>query len=408
MSSKGFIKGQFRHYYQKDFALDDNFIPEIEKREFGFNLFEGWMLRHKSFKNNEDLKTFIGTCVPSDVYYSCAYYYNPEAEMDKKEWLGADLIFDIDADHIQTACDKIHDVWTCESCGFMGRGITPEKCPICNGEKFNTATWPCEKCLASAKAETIKLLDILMHDFGFSKKDIRVFFSGHRGYHIHIENENIKSLDTMARKEIVDYMTGLGLDITLNSNRRKVEVQFGAHSNTCRWINRIKDEASKLVLWATKEDLKNIGLKESVVRAIIQNRETLSNNLRTGTFKGIRGVGVQTIEKLIAHAVEKCSVKIDTVVTTDTHRLIRLPQTLNSKTGFKKIGFLPSEIDTFDPFKEAVAFKEGAVTLFISSAPEFRIKDETYGPYKNQKVTLPTAAAILLLCKGKAEVIESE
>jgi DNA primase small subunit len=40
-----------------------------------------------------------------------------------------------------------------------------------------------------------------------------VFFSGHRGYHVQIENEVVKTLDAMARKEIVDYVSGLGLAI---------------------------------------------------------------------------------------------------------------------------------------------------------------------------------------------------
>ena len=43
---------------------------------------------------------------------------------------------------------------------------------------------------------------------------MHVFFSGHRGYHVHIENEAVRSLDAMARKEIVDYVTGLRLNRT--------------------------------------------------------------------------------------------------------------------------------------------------------------------------------------------------
>ena len=65
-----------------------------------------------------------------------------------------------------------------------------------------------------------------------------------------------------------------------------------------------------------------------------------------------------------------------------------------------------STIDVFDPFKSAVAFKISTVSVFVSDAPEFRLDDETFGPYKNQKVELPTAAAVLLICKGRAEVVE--
>lgn len=135
--------------------------------------------------------------------------------MEKKGWLGADMIFDIDADHIPTSCDKIHDQWICGKCGFPGKGAVPENCPVCGSEKFDENTWPCEVCLASAKYETVKLLDILMMDFGFSGTEIKVFFSGHRGYHVHVENKAVKDLDSAARREIVDYVSSLGIDIGL-------------------------------------------------------------------------------------------------------------------------------------------------------------------------------------------------
>jgi DNA primase small subunit len=119
---------------------------------------EKMMLRHKSFGSLEDFWEFLVSLVSSDVYCSCACYENPAGEMNKKGWMVADLIFDINADHIPTPCNKIHDEWTCNKCGFSGKGIVPEKCPACGGEKFEDRTWMCEACLASAKSETIKLL----------------------------------------------------------------------------------------------------------------------------------------------------------------------------------------------------------------------------------------------------------
>jgi len=63
-------------------------------------------------------------------------------------------------------------------------------------------------------------------------------------------------------------------------------------------------------------------------------------------------------------------------------------------------------LSDFDPFREAVSFKEGTVKVVVSSAPEFRIGESMFGPYKNQTVELPTAAAVLLILKGRAEVVE--
>jgi hypothetical protein len=83
-----------------------------------------------------------------------------------------------------------------------------------------------------------------------------------------------------------------------------------------------------------------------------------------------------------------------------------LTGTLHNKTGLKKVGFPASTIREFDPFTSAIAFKGGTTTVCISKAPKFRLGDQTYGPYMNEEVKLSTAAAMLLICKKRAEVAE--
>lgn len=386
-------------------------LTEIEQREFGFIMFEGWMQRHKSFKQIGELKEFLQNSAPSDAYFSCAYYESPDVEMDRKGWLGADLIFDIDADHIPTPCNKIHDEWICGGCGFSGKGVIPEKCPACGSEKFNANTWPCEVCLDSAKAETIKLLNMLTKDFGFSEKEIRVFFSGHRGYHVNVENEAVKTLDAVARKEIVDYVCSLGLAVFFHEvgrkNRREAPFFSEAFTNNLDWFKRLTLGMQNFIINAKDEDFKTIGLKRNVIEMLLANRDAILKNLQTpGKRIFVKGVGVDSWRKIAEHVIKLQSAKIDTVVTTDIHRLIRLADTLHGKTGFKKVEFPVSGIHTFDPFKDAIVFKEGKATVNVSDAPKFRIGDETFGPYKNRRVELPTAAALLLICKRRAEVIE--
>jgi len=405
-----FIQKMFRDYYLKDYSLN-SFISMIDKREFGSALFQGWMLRHKSFKDSGELKEFLQSSAPSDAYCSCAYYEDPEAEMDRKGWLGADLVFDIDADHIPTPCDKVHDNWVCGVCGLPGKGFTPSKCPNCGGEKFEVSTWPCEVCLNSAKTETVKLLDMLMGDFGFSEKNIRVFFSGHRGYHVHVESEAIRRLDAIARKEIVDYISGLGLDVSFHGLSEesliKTPSSQSSHLNEFGWRKRLALGMQNFVLNAKEENLRKIGLKKKKTETILQNKNVIQKNwLERGTWGAVRGIGLESWRRIAEHSAKLQSAKIDTVVTTDVHRLIRLADTLHGKTGLKKVELPVSAINNFDPFNSAVAFKTGAVTVFVSDAPEFRLDDETFGPYKKEKVELPTAAAMLLVCKGRAEVIE--
>jgi DNA primase small subunit len=383
----------------------------MEKREFGFALFEGQMLRHNCFREGEELKAFLRTHVPSDAYFSCAYYESPEADMDKKGWLGADLIFDIDADHLVTPCGKIHDTWTCGTCGFDGKGFVPEKCPICGGQKFDAKTWPCEECLRSAGDETAKLVDMLLKDFGFSGKGVHVFFSGHRGYHVHVENEAIKTLDVVARKEIVDYVCGLGLAMGFRDPDRKgsdkMSFPGAPRLDDPGWRGRIAKCMYDFILKGQHEDYAKLGLKRNLAETIIQNREAILKSWGdVGPYRAIKGVGFETWKRIVDSCADSLSAKVDTVVTTDIHRLIRLAGALHGKTGLKKVEFPASKIGDFDPFKEALAFRNGTARVFVSDAPEFSLGGETFGPYKNQRVELPTAAAILLICKKRAEVAE--
>ncbi len=345
------------------------------------------MLRHKRFGTKTELTSFLSETVPSDAYYSSAYYENPDFEMSKKGWMGADLVFDIDADHIPTSCSKVHDEWRCGKCGFVARGITPDSCPACGGLKFETKTWPCNLCLESAREETQKLIAILEEDFGFSSSEIHVFFSGHRGYHVHIETESVKALDSAARKEIVDYVSGLGLMLIGEDNEGKGGGQQNVRFFDFQdfgWRRRLKMGMERFVMNATKEDLRTVGIRS---QNVLKNRETM----------GWR--------RLACHVRDIEAAKIDTVVTTDIHRLIRMDGTLHGKTGLLKVEFPASKIAEFEPFEEAVAFKKGTARVSVSSAPEFRLNGTVFGPYKHQTVELPTAAALLLVCKGRAEVV---
>lgn len=400
----------FDDYYTKVYSPNTS-LSMMERREFGFSLFDSWMLRHQTFKHGDELKDFLQSSVPSDAYCSCAYYEDPEADMDRKGWLGADLVFDIDCDHVPTPCDKIHDKWNCGVCGLKGKGYTPNKCPVCGGEKFEVSTWSCEVCLDSAKEETVKLLDMLMEDFGFSEKEVDVFFSGHRGYHVYVENEAVKMLDAMARKEIVDYVSGLGLEVFFHGlnqkNMKQNSFSQGGPLGEVGWGKRLTLGIRDFILDAKRGDLMEIGIKKNIAETMLQNRDVIVKKwLNRGTWSPVRGIGFKTWRKIAEHAADLQSAKIDTVVTTDIHRLIRLADTLHGKTGLKKVQFPVSDIDDFDPFKSAVAFKTGTATVFVADAPEFRVGDELFGPYKEQKVELPTAAAMLLVCKGRGEVME--
>ncbi len=399
IETQSFIHKKFADYYQHNAGKIES-PSSLERREFAFLLLkEKMMRRHEGFKSIDDVRNALKKVVPSHVYYSTAYYEKPEEEMNNKGWLGADLFFDIDADHIQTACNKQHDTWSCVNCKENGHGVPPEKCPKCGGQKFDDRSWACEVCLDSAKEETIKLVDILNKDFGFAAQEIQVAFSGHRGYHVTVEETVVQKLDQAARREIVDYVVGVGIAPELYEQ----DTSLSLSSEDDGWRGRIAKRAYDLLSSADENQLMQIGLEKRVALNLVSQRERLLKSRNNKALWKMKGIG-KSWKRIMQKAVENQSVKIDTVVTPDIHRLIRLNNSIHGKTGLKKVNVPIGEIEEFDPLKSALAFDEGTVELIVSEAPEFRLGDHRYGPFSNSEVVLPTAAALFLLCKGAAKL----
>ncbi|MGB2267250.1 MAG: DNA primase catalytic subunit PriS, partial [Candidatus Poseidoniaceae archaeon] len=76
--------------------------PRMPKREWMFIPFGGAPpLRHKSFRSENELRQFLSERAMHSCFYSTAYWKKPyELKMDDKVWQGADLIFDLDGDHL--------------------------------------------------------------------------------------------------------------------------------------------------------------------------------------------------------------------------------------------------------------------------------------------------------------------
>jgi len=400
------IREKFAQFYkEKDFSVC--FPTRLKRREFGFLLFrERAMLRHKKFEDVDRLVEFIGTLIPSHVYYSCAYFEAPEQEMERKGWLGADLVFDIDSDHIPSTCGKIHDSWLCRTCGFPGKGPSPAKCPRCGETRFDSKTWACEVCIESTKGEAIKLVNMLLEDFGISRKSVKAYYSGHRGYHVHVEDGDVHELDSVSRKEIVDYIIGLGLKSELHRFIDNKKIYITSTLEGGGWKKRIPFGIHEFMMKSTSDEVDKLGLSKSVSDYLAESRETLQDLGKRGWIN-MKG-NPKSWKKIINLVVSKQSSRIDTVVTTDIHRLIRLNGSLHGKTAFMKTEVPLNGFDKFDPLKEAIAFKKGVIIVDIAEAPKFRIGDKIYGPYKNDlHVELPSAAALFLLCKGAAKVVSS-
>ncbi len=358
------------------------------------------MVRHRAFKDPAVLLGAIRDLGPAHVYFSTAYYQDPTASMEQKGWKGADLVFDIDADHLDTLCKPTHDSWKCKACGTTGKGGAPKVCPKCKNDRMDEQTWLCDQCLRQAKEETTKLLEILYSDLGVDPSSLRIFFSGHRGYHVHVYSKELSGVGEEERREIADYVLGQGLDPQLHEleevNTGGVRVIEGPQLGEPGWRGRIVAGIYDML----GEESPLTGL--SPVQAKAFNAWDRDELFKKPFWSSVKGFGISTWKTMSAEAVERKSAKIDTVVTTDVHRLIRLPGTLNGHTGLLAMMVPEEKLDEYDPFTEALAF-QGQIRIRVRESPEFKLGDQRFGPYVNEDVELPASAAMLLLCKNRAE-----
>jgi DNA primase small subunit len=412
----GLVKQKFSEYYRTHSARIQP-PTDFRRREFGFILFDrGIMVRHQGYHQFDDVRDFLQSTVPSHTYYSAALYERPGETMDRKGWLGTDLMFDIDFDHIPTACKKNHEYWICTRCDHTGTGRRPEVCPHCGENKFKDEAWLCETCLERSKSETLKLINFLIKDFGFGQEEIEVIFSGHRGYHVHIEEMEVRHLNQASRREIVDYVLGTGLVPELHGLKpvsalwdKKTKQSIGPDLNDPGWRGRIAKGVYNVI--------SNQNIVSSIDRLQPKKKKYLTINRndildawdRKSIYSGFplfwdafKDINSKDWLKLSNTGVKGLASEVDTVVTTDTRRLIRLPLSLHGKTGLRVMNVPINSLEKFDPLTEAIAFQKGRLRIHVNEAHAFRMGDTTYGPFDRETVELPSAAALYLLCKKAA------
>jgi DNA primase small subunit len=341
-----FLRKTYREHYFKHH--DDVEVPTmIENREFGYIPFGKGMVRHLSYKSSGELAADLVKQAPSSVFCSNGTYSDPTLPMDEKGWKGAELIFDIDASSIPTACRTKHSFWTCKTCGKVIRSAErPLRCPKCEGTGTTQLHWSCAECLAATKDHASRLIGFLTNDFGVSSTSINVYFSGNRGFHLHVEDVRFEGMDQSARAEIANYIKGTGL----------VRPQGSDYAPAGGWAERIaasgsKDQPQKL---------------EQIVNAF--------------------------------------SSRIDESVTTDIHRIFRMPGTLHGNSGLLKIRV--HDLQAFRPDCDPVVLGDEEVTISVRGSPAFCLRGRTFGPYSSEEPELPTYAAVYLMTKGLGSVLD--
>lgn len=366
------VESAFKEYYFNRFDLIHVPQKAIE-REFGYQKFNSGMTRHLVVKNDKELHLMLMKEVPSDVYCSNAYYSFPSLPMSEKDWKGADLIFDIDAKDLALPCRRDHTVFKCSSCSTGTIGFQSQ-CTSCGSTKFETVSTTCKNCILESKKEVRKLVDILTSDLNVKKEEIRIYFSGNEGFHVRVTNSDYEPLGSQERADLADYIMFNGA----------IPESFGVK----------RQNNSKTTLPTSEEK----GWRGRVAHKLFSSKSKTPKITREIISNGYSAFQVQLEE-----IKKTMGVKIDPKVTMDIHRIFRLEGSINSKSGLSKIEC--TDLDSFDPFLHACLLADELVEITADCPTQIRLKNKKFGPYKNEKISIPKYAAVYMLCKGLGNAV---
>lgn len=384
--TRSYLRGRFGDHYRR---TDIVAPPEARTREWGYIPWsEGpdtTMIRHRSTLDLGDLSTFLARERPRHVYFSAGRYDAPGANsMSAKGWRSSDLIFDLDADHLPEV-----------DLGTDDYAVMLEKC----------------------KGQLWRLLSFLRDDFAFRK--LTIVFSGNRGYHVHVRDESVQSMESEQRREIVDYVRGTGLAFEELTERELVAGSAGRQSPAPKrtlppaggWGARVHeailDRVDELLEMDEDDGLTSLsqydgigeGKAEAALSAARENRQEIAAgnvDVHPAFFQIARRIAPEAIADAHAH--------IDEPVTTDVNRLIRLPGSLHGGSGLAVERIDPSELADFDPMVDAIpeTFRGHEVRVVIEEDTTISVGGETFSVAAGDH-SLPEYQAVHLMCRGEAQ-----
>ena len=386
IKTKDYLKTKFQEYYQN---AEITLPPRFTSREWGFlNWKGGIMNRHVNFRSIKEVNDYLARVAPAHCYHSVAYYKDPSKNtMIDKEWQGADLIFDLDADHL------------------------PEM------EDVKKGKIPFSKLMDYIREQTYRLVvDVLLGDFGLSEDDLLITFSGGRGYHVHVRTPDVLTLPSGARREIADYLTGKGLDLNKilidagytkeypirgkGLERKNIPFSKLPKNNSKGWqgiisrfINYKLDELRNMEKEKRKTELKIMGIQKKGL------------NLKNDNEKAFNNLPEFSKKIFVRFALKETAIHPDEPVTGDIHRLIRLPGSLHGGSGLKVTTMDSKQLENFDPMKDALAFGNNNVRIRSIVKHPVTMGDGLATLKPESVVDMPEMAAIYFMARKWAHLV---
>ena len=355
-----------------------------------------WKSRNIHYENIDEITEALIAKTPLAVYNSASLFLDPsytdeksrtvrEAKSDedsdrtgtqteKKGWIGGELPFDIDFDHL----------------------------PGWNNYREG---------IEIARQNAVRLVDdFLIGDFAFDIEDLDIRFSGHRGFHVLVTGEAYRFMTKEERRPLEDYILGTEVHASgfvftstltpSRSSKREYEMYSndapgwgGRFTRTfTSMINQLRplqNEEKRQLLdqWGPRTDAKanytrpnwtsdtpqpldDKTAKEII--AFINNTDALRMLKKTGKLSQAMwssGASHKTVATLVHMCVQKCQLdhgaEIDRI-TNDIARQIRTPNSIHTAKFLPCVKITREDLEDFDLVLERISQLVGDEPTTIS------------------------------------------
>ncbi len=368
-----FLEALTRTYYRRATPWLPSDFP---LREFAAQPWRGQgYIRHLSFQTVSAVKRFLEERAPKHFYYSSARYDQPGVDdMDAKGWRSADIVFDIDADHIPQCSDRVVKLET----------------PL--GE----TSFIDEKCIELAGLHAYVVYSILVDELGFQRQGIRVEFSGHRGFHVTVylrDSDEEARAGQDYRRELVNYVAGVGAGeetlepwrgLRLRRGRPQPVPPLVSHAGFRGRVARIA-----AMLAASRGDRE--------VAAVFLSRDPREAAARYASLR-------DRVDEYVKAALELARPEVDAQVTVDTKRLIRAPNSINGKTMLLVAPVEPERLRGFraGPWLSPFQGDDPVRVEALVDTPPLTVLGHRLRLRRGDRPRLPAPVALYLVAKGVA------
>jgi len=334
------------HYEDADLHINEIHRKEIAQAQFGNT---GQWHRAQYFQNKDDLKKNLTEGrPPAGLFASSAYYMDPNERMiTRRGLMKFDFIVDLD-DYMNDEDDMIDFI-------------------------------------EDMRLKTKAVIDRFLVDLGFDKDDMKIDFSGNKGFHITIESDEYAYLDQADRRQLIGYVVGDKLDRSTILEDSKIR-HYGWNKQVVHFVNGLLEDPSvdNLEKYFPKTKAKKIN-------SLLTDPDVLSR-LQAGSLVDF---DLNALRKAVMkeHAINVKSI-VDKGCTTDKHRIFRVPGSLHAKRGLPSVRLDMFQLDSVDLIIDEIMRVAGEDEVEVNLFNDVEINFPRKKSFEKGKHTMPRYEAL--------------